>query len=213
MTHQTTAFSIVPILALALASLAGCAGIQPGERQLVVSGMPYELPEPGTVLGSVEEAAVAALVHARTNAKFGERKTLMMGSVIQVEGGYTWLEPLHSESYARATRSPVVRLVPSDRHVATYVVHPRTGQARLDRLNEEFQPSEKEAVDHKDPLHRPMFLLTPRDRIIAYAHGESTVELADLRRGWSSGGSKAETGIAAVTEENGRFAAIAAAGR
>jgi hypothetical protein len=117
----------------------------------------------------------------------------MMGSVIRVEGGYTWLEPLRSESYSRAMRSPVVRLVPSERHVATYVVHPRTGQARLDRLNEQFQPSEKEAVDHKDPLHRPMFLLTPRDRIVAYAHGGSTVELADLRRSSSSEGSGSVT--------------------
>jgi hypothetical protein len=183
MARQTISLSLAPILFLVITTLAGCAGIQSTERRLLVSGIRYEVPEPGTVAETLEEAAIAALVHARTTASPIERQALLIGSIVRVESGYAWHEPRRSESYFQSARKPVARLAPNRDHVATYVVHPRTGNSRLDRLNEDFTKSEKALVDRADPLHRPIFLLTPRGRMLSYAGDAPSVEIAALRSG------------------------------
>ena len=182
MTHRTTVLSLAPFLALGLAGLIGCAGVPPTEAGRLVTTRIDEASKPGMVFMSIEEAAIAAVARARANATPVEREALLIGSIIRVEGGYSWLQPQHSGSYFRATRRPRARLAPSQDHVATYLVHPRTGEPRLDRINERFSQSERDIVDRADPFHRPIFLLTPSGRILAYGHEEPAVQIADLRR-------------------------------
>jgi hypothetical protein len=152
------------------------------EYGLLVSGMPYEVAEPGATFGTIEEAAVAALVHARETANPIEREALSVGSIVRTEGGYTWQEPQRSASYFRKQR-PRARVTLTSADVATYVVHPRTGEPSIDRRNERVTRSEKRIVDEVDPLHRPMCVLTPRGRIVTYGHGTSGLEIADVRWG------------------------------
>ena len=180
MTRTTTTFSILSILAST--ALAGCAGMGGQEYGLLVSGMPYQVAEPGTTFRTIDEAAVAALVHARETANPIERESLRVGTIVRTAEGYTWQEPQRSGSYFRKQR-PRVRLTLTRSHVATYVVHPRTGEPRLDRLNERVTRSEKRMVDEVDPIHRPLFVLTPRGRIVTYAHRASSLEIADVRWG------------------------------
>ncbi|MAG32171.1 MAG: hypothetical protein CL908_14910 [Deltaproteobacteria bacterium] len=181
MTRQSHSVSI-SLLALLVLSAIGCAGLQPTERSLLLSGMPYPVPAPGAVLGSVEEAAIAALVHARTTATRVERESMLVGSIVRVENGLTWSEPQRSGSFFRSAGRPVVRYVLSGTAVATYVVHPRTGHFEVDRLNERITPSEKRFVK-ADPRHRPVFLLTPSGRVLSYAHDAEPVEVAAVRWG------------------------------
>jgi hypothetical protein len=175
--------SISPILISILVSALGCAGVQSGERGLLVSGAPYELPEPGTRFERVEEAAVAALTHVRRTSSRSETEQLHVGSIVRIEGGYTWQEADQSGNHLNPTWRPTARVQLSSDHVATYVVHPRIGDRRTDRANEKITRGERELVDEVDPLHRPMFLLTPSGRIVSYNHGAPAVEIADLRRG------------------------------
>lgn len=180
MTRTKTTFSILSILASI--ALVGCAGMGDHEYGLLVSGMPYEMAEPGATFRTIDEAAVAALVHARETANPIERESLRVGSIVRTDEGYTWQEPQRSASYYRKAR-PRARVTLTSAAVATYVVHPRTGEPSVDRRNERVTRSEKRIVDEVDPLHRPMFVLTPRGRIMTYAHGEASLEIASVHWG------------------------------
>jgi hypothetical protein len=152
-------------------------------HRIHVSDVPIEIAQPGTRFDSVEEAAVAALVHVRSTATRSESGRLHVGSIVRSEGGYTWLKAVRSGGLRNATWRPKARLSISQDHVATYVVHPRTGDSRTDRANERITPSERRLVDDVDPLHRPIFLLTPAGRIVTYSQGVPVVEIAVFRGG------------------------------
>jgi hypothetical protein len=172
--------SITFLLTISLAAV-GCAGLQPSERTMLVSGAPYDAPAQGAVLATLDEAAIAALVHARSNLTPLERECMLVGSIVRVDGGYTWQEPQRSGSYFARTK-PVVRLRVSSQHVASFVIHPRTGENELDSANERITRREKRIVE-ADPQHRPIFVLTPSGRLLSHAHDRAPIEIANLRWG------------------------------
>jgi len=181
--RHITKILICSVAILSFASLAGCAGMESGEHRLLRSDAPHEIAQPGTQFDSLEEAAVAALAHVRRTATRSQAERLHVGSIVRIEGGYTWQTAEHSGSHLRATWRPTARVAIGPDHVATYVVHPRTGDRRTDRANERITRSERRLVDDVDPMHRPIFLLTPAGRIMAYSHGAPVVEIAALRAG------------------------------
>jgi len=181
--RHATKILISSVLILSFAPLLGCAGMETRARRLHVSDVPNEIAQPGTQFDSVEEAAIAALVHVRLTATRSESERLHVGSIVRREGGYTWLRAERSGGHRNATWRPKARISISRDHVAVYVVHPRTGDRRTDRANERITPSERRLVDDVDPLHRPIFLLTPAGRIVTYSQGAPVVEIAALRGG------------------------------
>lgn len=197
----------ISILILALAFSQGCAGMQSDERGHFVSDGPSELLQPGTPFPSVEEAAVAALGYIRSTATRNEAERLYVGPIIRIDGGYTWTQAEHSGNHLRATWRPTARVSLSPDHVATYIIHPRTGDSRTDRANDGISQGERRLVDEVDPLHRPLFLLTPTGRIVEYSHGASVTEVVDRRgrrnekRGGVSSLSAVTTGDAASSVE------------
>jgi hypothetical protein len=180
--RQTSSISINAFFVIVLASLVGCAGVNAGERRLGATGTSGDPLPPGTEFSTVEAAAVAALAYVRETSTRSESERLRVGSIVETENGYTWTEGDHSGSHTRANWRPKARIALTDAHAAAYVVHPRTGDRQTDRANERVTRSERRLVDEVDPQHRPMFLLTPTGRIVAYNHGAPVVEIADLRR-------------------------------
>ena len=138
-----------------------------------------ELPhaEPGALFDTIEAAAVDALAHAHHTAGPGERGRLLLGTIERVGDAYTYSEPIRSAETVWSSRAPVLRfgLRPTD--VATYVLHPPSGSARVDRANERPNASERRLVDELDPKERPLYVLTPTRRVVRYA-GQETTEVA-----------------------------------
>ena len=186
MRHLST-ISVRSIFLLMLASTLGCASLQSAENRSIGSDRaavsPESAPEVARNFETVEEAALAALGHIRTNLTRSERTRLQVGAIVRTESGYAWAEAVVSGSLLDSTWQPKVRVAMSSEHVATYLVHPRTGNAPLDRANERFSMGERRIVDEFDPMHRPMFLLTPSGRIVSYEHGGEPTEIADLKAG------------------------------
>lgn len=75
------------------------------------------------------------------------------GAIGPAEGGFTYGEPIVGDEFG--VRPPLRR---SD--VASFHTHPRTGDAEIDRLNENFSKDDALSVG-ADPLRRPQYVLTP----------------------------------------------------
>ncbi len=170
---------LLPGLMLGLAmTTTGCAGHGPGHGATIAS-TGGEAAAVDAVWADPESAAIAALSHWRTNLRRADQRHMHVGSIVRSDAGYVWRKPVRSLNAAR----PVVRL-PIDRdHVATYIVHPKSGELVVDRANDRITPEERRLVDEADPQHRPLFVLTPTGRLLSYVHGDDVVEVADLRRG------------------------------
>lgn len=123
---------------------------------------------------TVAAAAGAALSHLEETRTTRTGRQLMTGAILRVGDGYVWRPPVRVD----ASRRAVARLAVDPAQVATYVVHPRTGQRDVDRANDRVTRAQRHLVDDLDPQHRPIFVLTPMGRILAYHHGASVVELA-----------------------------------
>ena len=65
-----------------------------------------------------------------------------------------------------------MRYIPGD--VATYIIHPRTDRREIDRRNERATERERRLVDERDPLHRPLYILTPSKKVLHYADGKAS---------------------------------------
>ncbi len=167
--------ALLTLTAMVLA-LSACAGIErPPRAEARTAQTPFAAPaQPHATL---EAAAHAALLEAWSGTTGHNRDQLRVGAILQNGGDFTWLEPQRS----KAGHVPVVRLGLHADHAATYIVHPRTGSAAVDRANERITRGEKRLVDRVDPLHRPIFVLTPSGRLLSYSHGAPVVEMASMR--------------------------------
>lgn len=137
---------------------------------------------PGAVFDSIETAVVDALAHAHHRPGPKRHGRLRLGTIHRVEGGYSYTEPIESAQTIWSRSLPVIRFGLRDVDVATYVIHPKSGNNRVDRLGEQPNDSERRVVDELDPRGRPIYLLTPKRRIIRYsglagADGGRLVEL------------------------------------
>ncbi len=126
---------------------------------------------------TVPAAAHAALEAIHRTPYARDRRAMLAGAIVETEDGYTWQLPSRSSEERRS----MVRLRVDARQVATFVAHPRTGNGEVDRANEHVTRAERCLVDQFDPAHRPIFVLTPKGRILVYRHEGEVVEVADLR--------------------------------
>ena len=175
---------ICSLTMIILAGSIGCLG-SPQSQQIhtmppVAAGPPIAL---GFVFATMEAAAIDALANAHFDESFADRNRLRMATIHRVSGGFSWSEAQVSRSgFDSRTRNPKIRHRMSRNDVATWIVHPHTGDSRLDRINERLNKSERQIVDRLDPHHRPIFLLTPSLKIVKYEHEKAPDSIAELPR-------------------------------
>ena len=136
-----------------------------------------------TIFPTLEEAALGALVHAIRDASSADRGRLRVGKVQRVAGGYVYTAAQRSRETVWSQRRQIIRYKLGASDVATYVVHPRSGNWRLDRRNERPNRGEKRIVDRLDPEGRPLYLLTPTLRVVRYDGAPRSQSLGCLVRG------------------------------
>jgi hypothetical protein len=166
-------------IAASLAALVWFAGISapagasgPMRADLHTAG-------PGAVFESVEAAALDALAHAYREATPTDRRRLRAGTIYRVSGGYSYTAAKRSGS-SSPLMAPSIRYRLRSIDVARYVIPPRSGSSRADRLNEEPNRKEKQIVDELDPAHRPLYQLTPSRNIVRYHEGGQTTVVTSL---------------------------------
>jgi hypothetical protein len=162
-----------------LALLIACAGLPltAGATDSARTGLRAQ--GPGAVFDSVEAAAIDALSYAHLEETLTERRSLRVGVIHRVENGYSYTAAKRSAASSPLTAYSIrYRLRAND--VARYIIPPHSGQARIDRNNEEPTRKEKQIVDELDPAHRPLFQLTPSHNIVSYHYGGHTSVLLNL---------------------------------
>lgn len=126
-----------------------------------------------TVQPSIDAAVEAAFAAARQAEGPRVRGRLRIGTIRRVQGGFAWVEPEVSPSGVGAMRSVRVRLRLRPEDVAIYGIHPRSGRAGFDRANESVTRRKRQ----QDPLHRPLYVLTPSRRVVRYPAVSDLVEV------------------------------------
>ncbi len=125
------------------------------------------------VFATIEEAVQGAFDAAEVRSGPADRDRLQIGTIRRIAGGFVWTEPVRSRGTVSGSAPMRARLRLGPEDVAVYSVHPRSGQADVDRLNESVGAGERRLVDEQDPLHRPLFVCTPSRRILRYAGPEA----------------------------------------
>lgn len=134
---------------------------------------------PGTVLASIEAAAVDALTYAYLQAQAAHETELMRaGTIYATRGDYSYGE-IHVAKSSSALRVTYT-LKPQD--VARFLIYPRIRNRCVNRANERPSWLDRRSVDMIDPLHRPIYILHP-SLVIREYRGEDheLTEVADLR--------------------------------
>ena len=148
---------------LALAALVGCAST-PGNGRVA-----FEPRGPGFTFATIDNAAIDAMAFSVLVAKRTSHTDRMLGGTITaVEGGYTYAEPV----VAPEIRPLDIRYRVGRDDVARFHVYPQADDIRERRAREDVTRWDMASVDETDPLHRPIYFLTPTLVVKAY-HGTS----------------------------------------
>jgi hypothetical protein len=130
---------------------------------------------PGSVLPSVEAAAVDGLAWAYLEARRSDRERFMHGATIYPEGdGYAY-GPIQVARPAEPDRLTLA-LRPVD--VAYFHTYP-AGSPRENRLNEVHSPTDRANVEQVDPRKRPLFILTPSLRVRGFDPERGVFDVAE----------------------------------
>lgn len=134
---------------------------------------------PGTLFGSVECAAVDALIYAYFQAEVARDGRMRGGTIYATDAGYSYDEV----AAGRGLLPRRVEYALGPRDVARFHFYPRTGKHDLDRKSEVASTADRRSVRFGDPLHRPLYILHP-SLVIREYRGEDPkpVEVANLRR-------------------------------
>jgi len=140
----------------------------------------YAFRGPGSYFASMEDAVIDALTYAYAEAQ-------RTGTLDRVRGGVIKRDE-HGFSYERievadTDRPWQVGYSLSSRDVARFHAYPISKRPAENQLNEKGPLLEdRRSVDLADPLHRPLFVLTPDLIVKAYYGRDRSIEtLADLR--------------------------------
>ncbi len=135
---------------------------------------------PGTVFGSIECAAVDALIYAHSQAQIARDDRMRGGTIYATGAGYSYGEIVVAGG-ALLPRRIAYALEPRD--VARFHYYPRSGKHDLDRKSEVASRVDRRSVRFGDPLHRPLYILHPSLVIREYrGEGLERVEVAHLGR-------------------------------
>jgi hypothetical protein len=134
---------------------------------------------PGTLFGSIECAAVDALIYAYLQTQTSRDDRMRGGTIYKAGGGYSYGEivvagPLLPDRISYALKP---------RDVARFHVYARAGGHHAKLTSERPTRSDRRSVRFGDPLHRPLYILHP-SLVIREYRGEDPkpVEVASLRR-------------------------------
>ena len=141
---------------------------------------------PGSLFATIDAAALDAVgwsYHASLEEPARTRRS-RAGTIRAVAGGFTYDTP----SVAPRDDQYRVRYPVPDDAVAHFRMNPRAAldNDRLERALEHFSAGDRDMVDHKDPQHRPIYLLAPSLKIRTYAGpvaGPQVVARLNLERG------------------------------
>ena len=181
-------FLVLTVLASATLLASGCASSPLSPSSAPSASVPgAALPEaslssrgPGTVFPALEQAVYDALAYAHTLGEQKRARTrVRAGTIRRVEGGFTYDE-VH---VARRDRPDSVRYALGRDDVAHFAVYPSVLDRQRDAIAERHSERDQSNVDHKDPLHRPHYLLTPSLRVVVYEGEGRERELASLAQG------------------------------
>jgi hypothetical protein len=155
-----TVLGLLPGLLLCAACATPTA--EEGARSWTPSG-------PGVVYPSVQEASVDALAwsHLESTRVLNRGRT-QGGAIHAVSGGFSYDAP----EIASENQPDVVRYQLSSRDVAHFRLNSATGSPKTNRRREKFTRLDRSTVNELDPIHRPLYILTPNLVIRAY-HGSS----------------------------------------
>jgi hypothetical protein len=161
------------LLGVLVASL-GCAGSLRAHSDVEAAD-----PSVGSeqVFATVEAAVGDAFEAARRDTGPTNRDRLRIGAIRRVDGGFAWSAPARSSATVDGMRPMRVRVRFGPDDVALYGVQPRSGLPAVDRRNEAINSDVQRLVDEQDPLHRPIYMLTPSRRIVTYQHDRATLEV------------------------------------
>ena len=134
---------------------------------------------PDGVFHSIEAAAIDALATAHLAATPRDRERLRVGTIYRVANGFSYTAPQRAAASSPLMRQSV-RYPLRSIDVASYVIWPRSGEARSKRSNE--TPCEEwiRIVDELDPAHRPLYVLTPSLDVMRYSRGGKLHVLTSL---------------------------------
>ncbi len=169
-----------PALALTALLGAGCAPV----AQLLAAfetapPRHLEAQGPGTVFGSIECAAVDALIYAHLQIQTARDARVRGGTIYRTGAGYTYDEPV----VAGPLLPEQISYVLTPRDVARFHLYPRVGNHAENRRSEVPWRSDRRSVRFVDPLHRPIYILHPSLAIRVYrGKDHELVEVANLRR-------------------------------
>ncbi len=208
--HRRFRLGLAGLLSAQLMLAIGCAGATPSgapetpRMRSAAASAPDAGQQPASpVFATIEEAALAGLEATHAAAPASTRQTIRIGTIRAVAGGYTWQRPQLADAGLHATRPSVVRLRLLPEDVAAFVIHPASGDHRIDRANAVLSASEQRLLTGANGRARPVYLLTPRLEVVRHSALGESMRLAKLRgpRGYS-----AERGWTAL-EEGGRIGA------
>src|SRR5262245_14142253 len=153
-------------LALALTALLGlgCASAPQLLAGFEATPSHLEAQGPGTRFGSIECAAVDALIYAYLQAEAANDGRMRGGTIYATSAGYSYDEVAVGGGLLRRRIS--YPLGPRD--VARFHYYPRAGKHDLDRRSELASEADRRSVRFGDPLHRPLYILHPSLEIRAY---------------------------------------------
>jgi len=155
------------VLILATLGLA-CAAPRFHDRS-----MSFQPRGPGVVYDSIEAAAVDGLAYSHKVARENRHRGRMYGgTVYAVPGGFTYSEVAHASDDEPFRLSHRLRKI----DVAQFHTYPRTADLEQNMLNEAHSSEDQQSVDRQDPLHRPLFILTPRLVVRTYRGEQLPVE-------------------------------------
>ena len=164
---------LVTILAAAM-SLVGCASL--GGRQIDPR---VHVRGPGTQFLTLEAAVIDALAYAHLEGqRLGTSDRIRGGVITETESGFTYDEI----SVAPIDRPNRIEYSIGRRDVARFHAYP-IGQRPSDNArNDRPTTADRRSVDRGDPLHRPLYVLTPGMTVKSYTGPGDRIEtLADLR--------------------------------
>jgi hypothetical protein len=134
---------------------------------------------PGATFVTLDAAVMDALAYANDEAARTRTRHLFRGGAIVKQDGVYSYEEVNVAPPDDPTR---IEYELGPKHVARFHAYPRAFQPEINLRSERPSRQDRQSVDQVDPLHRPLFILTPRLLVKAYHGSAEPVELvADLR--------------------------------
>lgn len=166
--NRIVVLRVLPPTLMALLGLA-CAGAPRLGPASEIGRSQLEAQGPGTLFGSIECAALDALIYAHLQPEAMGDRRMRGGTIHATDGGYSYDEVF---TETRPSRGITYALKPHD--VARFHLYAQvTTASKLDLRS----------VRSVDPLHRPLYILYPSLVVRMYRGADAEpIEVADLSR-------------------------------